>query len=177
VGEAVREAAAARLAIRVLQFDAVDDRRGLDRELGRRLDQLLLQGSRRGDDLERRSRWLRSRERDAGEPADRARLRIERRDTAEAAGERGGDGLLHVHVDRRAHRLGGLGLGLREHAGAGAQLATGGARQLLLEDPLEAGRADRRIRLEAAPIQRGAFLLERGRGEHPDDLGSRRAER
>ena len=70
--------------------------------------------------------------------ADLAVRRVERRDAAEAAGERGRDRLLDADVDRRAHGLGGLRLVTwRARAGRRAARRPGVPRSLLLEDALE----------------------------------------
>src|SRR5205085_4787117 len=86
--EARLEAAAARLAVRVLQLHAVDRGVRLHGELGRELDRPCLEDRGRGHELEGGSRRLRRGERDPGERADLAAASVERRHTAEARTER-----------------------------------------------------------------------------------------
>ena len=92
VGEAVREVAAARLAVGVRQLDAVDRRGGLDRELVRELDLAGLQRGGGGHDLEggaraaggrrRRRRRARGSRRCAGRAPRRRRAGRPARDAA-----------------------------------------------------------------------------------------------
>ena len=96
-GQAQRPAA--RLAVGVLELDALERRRRLDRIGGVAARQARLERARERDHLERRSRRLQARERDAGEPEDLARLRAQHRDAAELRAER---------LDRRALHAGSI---------------------------------------------------------------------
>ena len=153
VGEAVLERPAARLAVGVLQLDAVDHGRRLDRERAARPDRARLEGGCGGHDLEGRPRGLGRREGEAGERPDLARARVERGDAAEPAGERRHRGLLHVGVDRGAHGRGLARLGARHHARAGEQHATRHAAEAGVECALEPVLADGPVARETARVE------------------------
>ena len=151
--ERVAEAPAARLAVRVLELDAVDDRVGRHWELRGRLHEVPLQRGGGGDDLEGGPRRLRRGERDARKGAHLGRPRVEGRDATEAAGQAHHGGLLEDGVDRGPERRRGPCLGACEHAVVRDQLAAGPPAQPLLEDLLEPGLPDGPVRREAARVE------------------------
>jgi hypothetical protein len=169
VGERVSERAAARLAVGVLELDAVDDRVGLDRELGRRLHEAALEGGGRGHDLEGGAGRLWGRERDAGQRAQLAVARVERGHSAEPPGQPHDSSLLEAGVDRGLDRGGGPRPGAREHAAARDQLAARAAAQALLEDLLQPRLPDRPVMRETARVQCRALLGRLPRLHEPGD--------
>ena len=163
VGEAVAEAAAAGLAVGVLELDAVDRSPRLSTGNSvARLDEPCLERRRGGHDLEGRARRLRGAEKAMPARAPRiSPLRgVERRDrrrsrpasaTTAACWSRG--------VDRRAHALGaGAAARARARACPPRRLAAGAAAQPLLEGLLETALADRPVGREAARVERPALL-------------------
>ena len=169
VREGLPQRAAAGLAVGVLELHALDRGRGLDRELGARLDDALLERARQRDDLERRAGRLGRGEGDAREPQDLAGGGLQHGDAAEAAGQRLDRGALDVGVDRGAHVRAGLRLGAGDDPRAGAQDAAGRARQPLVELALEPVEPDRRAlgTPRRAQLRRRAPAARGRRGRRP----------
>ena len=167
--------AAARLAVGVLELDALERRRRLDREVVAALDDARLERARERDDLEHRARRLRRGERDAGQRQHLAVARPHRGDAAVAAGERLDRRALDVGVDRRAHVAPAPRRRRRQHARAGEELAAGRAGELGVELALEAGEADRRAVRHALRRQL-LGPLGRRRPDPAGDLGGERVE-
>ena len=138
-----------------------------------------LERGRGGHDLEGRARRLRRREGDPGQRADLAVARVERRDPAEAPGERGHGRLLEARVDRGAHRPGGAAAGRARARGVPARSSPPGRPgQPVLEGLLEAVLPDRPVAREAvarrAPRRSSAVSCGR---ERPGDRAGDRLER
>ena len=175
VRERLLQRAAAGLAVRVLELDALELASSLHRELRARLDLAGLERPGERDDLERRAGRLGGRERDAGQPEHLARRRGAARRCRRSArpaprppraGCRGRSPPARRAVAR---------LGARDHARAGAQDPARAAGQPLVELALEAVEADRRALGHAAAGELGGALGRR-RADAADDLGGQRPE-
>ena len=177
MGEAVLEAPAAGLAVRVLELHAVDQRVGLDRELLGLLDEALLERRGRGDDLERGPGRLGRRERDPRQGPHLGGAGVERRDPAEPPGQGGDRRLLHLAVDGGVDVSSPPRTALGDHASAREQPARGPARQLALEHALEAGDPDRGIGVEPAREDLAALLWVVGDAHLAGDRAAEGAQR
>ena len=181
--EGVGQRSAARLAVGVLDLDALQGRGRLDGVGVRRLGDARGQRSGQREDLERRARGLEAREGDAGEAQQLARARVERHDPAQAPGQAGDRRPLDARRDRRADG-GSLARGRhRQELGAREQTAPRPADEGDVERALEPGHADglpgghAEGRELGLALGRGGPELAHGVGGHVGERRRRRAGR